>query len=207
MRRLIPRAVRQSGHVTSHALGSCIERRAAQKPSPSPVNATCEFSCHPGKGARPDERCSMRRTNLTARPFRVSSPRASLRARKPVEVRRGRATVIGPWPKVRPAPEAKRVSHGDANSPRSIDHDHRHTSCADRGRRRDPDSAKCCPGSSSPDLFVCSASILSAPKRARPRSSRACTCMNSCTTAAICSASPATDGPQAPRSGEVGREL
>ena len=50
------------------------------------------------------------------------------------------------------------------------------------------------PGSFSPAFFVCSASISSARRRARLRSSRACTCMNSCTTAAICSASPATNG-------------
>ena len=103
------------------------------------------------------------------------------------------------WPKVRPAPDAKRISHGDANSPRSSDSMTTATQFrADRRRRRDSAHETLSPGSSSRASSVCSASISSARKRAPPRSSRACMCTNSCTTAAICSASPATDSVSGP---------
>jgi hypothetical protein len=58
-------------------------------------------------------------TSLTEWPLGVSSLHALLQVRKPVRIRCGRATVIGSLPKVRPAPEAKRISHGDAKSQRS----------------------------------------------------------------------------------------
>ncbi len=43
---------------------------------------------------------------------------ALLRARKPVGIRRGRAAVIGPFAESQTCLEARRVSHGDANSPK-----------------------------------------------------------------------------------------
>ena len=76
--------------------------------------------------------------------------------------------------------------------PQGVRHDGFNICSRRRTARCDPNSRIASLGHFRRPHVACSASISSAPRRARLRSSRACTCMNSCTTAATCSASPAT---------------
>ena len=112
---------------------------------------------------------------------------------KPVQVRHGRATVIGPLGRESDPFRGEACLNTGTRYPQGVRHDGFNIGSRRPGPLRSP-FANCFPGSFSPAFSACSAFISSARKKAPPRSSRACTCMNSCTTAAICSASPATKG-------------